>query len=60
MNLSCKEATRLMSQAQDRELSLGERASLQLHLTICRGCRAFNAQLAFLRRAVSRLRDDRN
>lgn len=41
-----------MSQAQDRELSLGERAALQVHLAVCRGCRALSAQLDFLRRAV--------
>jgi hypothetical protein len=60
MKLSCKEATRLMSQAQDRELSLGERASLQLHLALCRGCRAVSAQFEFLRRAVRRLRPERD
>jgi hypothetical protein len=57
MNISCREASRLISQAQDRELSLGERLRLRIHLAICRGCRAFSAQLAFLRRAVRRLRD---
>ena len=60
MNLSCKEATRLMSQAQDRELSLGERASLQFHLAICRGCRAVSKQFDFLRRAMRQLLDERN
>ena len=60
MNISCKEATRLISQAQDRELSLGERASLQFHLAICRGCRAVNAQFEFLRRAVRRLLAERD
>ena len=58
MNISCKEASRLMSQARDRELSLGERAALQLHLAICRGCRAVNAQFQFLRRAMQRLGRD--
>ena len=47
-----------MSQARDRELSLGERAALQLHLAICRGCRAVNAQFQFLRRAMQRLGRD--
>jgi hypothetical protein len=55
MNLSCKEATRLMSQSQDRALSLGERVALKLHLVMCRGCRAVSEQLEFLRRAVRRL-----
>jgi hypothetical protein len=44
-----------MSQAQDRDLSLGERAALKVHLAICKGCRAFDAQMHFLRRAVRRL-----
>lgn len=55
MNLSCKEATRLMSQSQDRALSLGERAALKLHLVLCRGCRAVSEQFAFLRRALRRM-----
>ncbi len=46
-----------MSQAQDRELSLGERASLTLHLAICRGCRAVSRQFELLRRAMQRLQD---
>ena len=58
MNISCKKASRLMSQARDRELSLGDRAALQFHLVICRGCRAVNAQFKFLRRAVQRLERD--
>jgi len=58
MNLSCKEATRLMSQSQDRELSLGERTALKIHTTVCRGCRAVSEQLEFLRRAVRRLGED--
>jgi len=60
MNIACKEASRLMSQAQDRRLTLGERASLQMHLAICRGCRAVNAQFAFLRRAMRELPDERS
>ena len=57
MNISCKEASRLVSQSQDRQLSLGEQVALRVHLAICRGCRAFSAQVAFLRRAVRRLAD---
>ena len=57
MNLSCKEATRLISQREDRRLTLGERVALRIHLAICRGCRAMSKQIPFLRRAVSRLLD---
>ncbi|NJD26347.1 MAG: zf-HC2 domain-containing protein [Betaproteobacteria bacterium] len=49
--LSCKEATRLMSQAQDRNLGLAERVQLEMHLAICKGCRNFSEQMAFLRKA---------
>jgi hypothetical protein len=58
MMLSCKEATRLISQRQDRALSLGERVLLGLHLAICDGCRAVSRQVDFLRRAVQRLLSD--
>ena len=53
--LDCKEVTRLVSQGLDRDLSLGERTALRLHLAICEGCRNVSKQLAFLRRAVKGL-----
>jgi hypothetical protein len=59
MMLSCKEATRLISQRQDRALSLGERLKLALHLGICDGCRAVSRQVDFMRRALQRLFSDR-
>jgi hypothetical protein len=57
MRLSCKEATQLLSQREDRKLTLAERVALRLHLVICRGCRAVSEQIPFLRRAVARLLD---
>ena len=59
MKLSCKEASRLLSQSMDREMSVGELARLRLHLTLCDACRNFSRQLELLRRAVARLIDDR-
>lgn len=53
--MSCKEATELMSQAQDRELSLSERTALKVHLALCKGCRNFDTQIDFIRRAFQRL-----
>ena len=53
--LSCREATRLVSQGLDRELALGERIALRVHLAICTGCRNVDRQLSFLRRAIRRL-----
>lgn len=52
--LTCKEATRKMSEAQDRELPLGERLQLEMHLALCHGCRNFKKQLSFLRLACGR------
>jgi predicted anti-sigma-YlaC factor YlaD len=56
--LSCKEAARLVSQGLDRKLGFGERVMLRVHLTICDGCTNFKDQVAFLRKAMSRLADD--
>lgn len=53
--LTCKEATRLMSEAQDRKLGVAERLQIELHLAICNGCRNFRRQLDFLRAACRRL-----
>ena len=55
MNLSCKRATELMSQSQDRDLSLGEWTALKAHLAICRGCRAVSGQFKLLRQALQQL-----
>lgn len=53
--LTCREATRLVSQGLDRRLGVAERLALRLHLLICDGCTTFSKQAAFLRRAFSRL-----
>ena len=55
--MSCKEASRLLSQAMDQDLPLWERVRLRLHLVACDACRNFSHQLEFLRRAVARLVD---
>jgi len=55
--LTCKEATRLVSEGLDRRLGVAERVRLRLHLLVCDGCAAFSRQAAFLRRALSRLAD---
>ena len=55
MMLSCKEATRLVSQGLDRKLGFAERVRVRLHLAICDGCTNFSKQLAFLRKAVQDL-----
>jgi len=49
--LSCKEATKLMSAAQDRPLSMSEKMQLRIHLMMCAGCVRFREQMDFLRQA---------
>ncbi len=49
--LSCKDATRLLSEAQDRKLAVSEKMGLELHLLMCRGCTNFGKQIDFLRQA---------
>lgn len=55
--MNCRHATRLLSEAQERELSLSERTGLKLHTAMCAGCRNFGRQMQVLRkisRAYSR------
>ena len=47
--LKCREACKLLSEAQDRKLTPRERLSLKLHLFACIQCRRYRKQLAFLR-----------
>lgn len=56
--LTCKDATELMSQKMDGKLPLATRVSLGFHLLICKGCRNFNDQLHFIRKAVKRVAGD--
>ena len=55
--LTCKEASRLISQAMDRKLTLAQRAALRLHLSACAACTRFAAQLNTLRVAMRKYRE---
>jgi len=57
LGLSCKDASALLSQAQERTLGPYERLKLRLHLGLCDGCTNFRRQLEFIRAAVRRYRD---
>ncbi|OTG94024.1 MULTISPECIES: zf-HC2 domain-containing protein [Acinetobacter] len=46
--LTCRQATQLLSEKQDRQLVLKEQSSLQLHILICRPCRRFGQQMKTL------------
>ena len=49
--LTCKQATKLMSQTQEKKLSLRKHVTLRLHLTMCSGCKNYNKQMDFIRKA---------
>lgn len=53
--LTCKQASQLVSENQERTLTRRERWGLKLHLWICISCRRFNRQIALMRRALRRL-----
>lgn len=53
--MNCQEATRLISEAQDRPLAVGEHTGVRLHLMICVNCRRFKAQMGVLRQATGLL-----
>lgn len=53
--LTCKEASRLVSQGLDRRLGFAERLALRVHLLACNGCTSFSRQMAFVRKAMARL-----
>lgn len=58
--LNCKELTHLLSESQDRKLTLSERAHLEMHLVMCKGCRNYKAQMSFLREACKRYANAQN
>jgi hypothetical protein len=53
--LNCKEVTRRLSAAQDRELSLAERLQLKMHLAMCGGLQELQPADGFTARCVQTL-----
>ncbi len=51
--LSCKEATRLVSEGLDRELPFWRRMSLRFHVVMCRGCSRYKRQITALNSLVT-------
>jgi hypothetical protein len=49
---NCQQASRLQSEALDRQLSLSKRLGLRLHLAFCRWCRRYGRQIRYLRQAA--------
>lgn len=50
--MHCRKATHMLSEAQDRTLSVPERLSLYMHLGLCRHCRNFSRHLGIVRQAT--------
>lgn len=56
--LTCKQATGLISRAQDCRLTLYERLLLRTHLMMRSGCINFRRQLIFIRKVFRRIGGD--
>lgn len=58
--MNCQQATRLISESQERSLSLPERMSLKLHVMMCSGCKNFSLQVPFLSKAMRAYANGKN
>lgn len=56
--IPCRSAHQLISEGMDRQLDLGERVRLRLHLTMCTMCSRVEKQMDYLRQAVRHIGDD--
>lgn len=50
--LTCKDASHLISESQERPLGAWERWGLRLHLWMCVSCRRFERQMVLMRQAL--------
>lgn len=55
--VTCKEVSKLLSQAQDKSPGFRVRFNLRLHLMLCDGCTNFQKQLEFIRIALRKYRN---
>lgn len=51
---TCKDTSRLISEGQERQLSLNERINLRLHVWMCNNCRRFEKQIIIMRKIMQR------
>lgn len=52
--LHCRKATYLIEKSNDVPLNLIEKAQLNMHLSLCSGCRNYRKQNQFLERLLKR------
>jgi len=57
MKRNCHEASLMLSEALDRDLSAEERVALDRHLKVCPACQNCERQFVWIREAVAVLRD---
>lgn len=57
--MNCEQATRLMSDSRERDLSIRERAAIRMHNLLCDGCRNFNVQVRELGQIARRYAKER-
>ncbi|MBA3507531.1 MAG: zf-HC2 domain-containing protein [Betaproteobacteria bacterium] len=55
-SISCKEASRLISQKIDSPLAFGRALRLRLHLMWCKACQRFEHQAKFLHAVMQKYR----
>jgi hypothetical protein len=56
VKLTCREATRLLLERENRPLGAVERLRLRLHLSVCVMCTRFTGQVRLMNRAMDRWR----
>ena len=52
--ISCKDASRLISQMQDGDLPFWQRLRVRVHLLFCDACTQFERQVRYLREVMRR------
>ncbi len=58
--MKCKQATKLISQSQDRLLTFRERLGLIVHLATCKQCRNFQKNCTNLRALMHEFKTGKN
>lgn len=56
--LSCRQATRLISQSLDEPLPFRRRMALKFHLFMCRFCSRYQKQMILIREAMRSMAED--
>lgn len=54
LNMPCVEIVHLVSESLDRDLPLGDRVAIRIHMLYCTACCRFRRQMRLLREALRR------